>query len=347
MTYIGMYITFVYTVRYLGVMFNNIMIKGGTSMSNTLITNERYLKLKSLAEKILECNLGKKREFIEIKNNNWTFITDDNKTPYMVKFVSEEEQTRLKTEIAINEFLKEKIALPMPDIVAHGKEEGEYYLLRNIIAGKSMSEEIEESNNVEDLFYEVGEILAKIHSIEFDTKGIINSEIKIEQYNIFSQEEFNGFLDILINKGIISKEENNYLWNIDVDYYYNKKPYVLCHCDFTPGNIIVNNKKVAAIIDFEFASACPFMDDLAGFELFTYLDGYSKYIESFYKGYSNVRDIPDYYFKNLDFYKFYRLLTTLSYLVNSVDETVNIELKNRLKEELSSYLKKAKTFNRK
>lgn len=315
-------------------------------MLNTL-TNERYLKLRDLAEKILEDNSGEKRKIIEIKNNNWSFITNDNKAPYMVKFVPEEEQTRLKTEIAINEFLKEKIALPMPDIVTYGKEAGEYYLLRNIIVGKSMSEEIKESNNLEDLFFEVGEILAKIHSIEFDTKGLLNSEIKVEQYNIFSQEEFDGFLDILINKGIISKEDNNLLRNIDVDYYYNKKPYVLCHCDYAPCNIIVNNKKVAAIIDFEFASACPFMDDLAGFDLFTYLDGYSKYIESFYNGYSSNRDIPDYYFKNLDFYKFYRLLTTLSYQVNSDDEIVDNKLHNKMKEELSGYLMNVKSFKRK
>lgn len=300
--------------------------------------NSRYEKLKALAHKIIEENLGEKREIQGIENNNWVFTTTDNKKPYMVKFIPEKEETRLDVEIALYEFLGAQGDIKVPKIIKYGKESEERYLLRECIEGQTLDEELKICKEPKKLYSDAGKMLAKIHSIEFEDKGLINAKMKVDKHDLFSQKEYMGLIKTLFEKGVLKEEEFNKLEKINMKNYYDKKPNVLCHCDYGPNNIIAKDGEIVAVIDFEWACACPFMDDIVAFDLFATFDGDSQYLDHFYKGYMEVRAIPDYYFENLDFYKFYRLITMLAYQVKAHDEIFDEDYLKKMRQRLGELL---------
>lgn len=300
--------------------------------------NDKYNSLKQKAEIIIKDNTEEDRKLKGILNNNWVFITTDNKKPYMVKFIPKNEQTRLEVEVSLYDYLKSNTDIPVPEIIEYKKESDQDYVLREIVEGQSLDEFLKECKNPKKIFCEAGEILAKIHSIQFDKKGLINPDMTVFEYQIFSQEEYLSLIENLYNKQLITEYEYLKLQEINVDDYYNIKPNVLCHCDFAPGNILVRDEKIVGIIDMEWAGACPFMDDVATFDLFVGFKGFSEYIDDFYNGYNSIKTIPNYYFENIEFYKFYRLITMLSFHVDVEDEKFDMEFYNNMRKELSRLL---------
>ena len=78
---------------------------------------------------------------------------------------------------------------------------------------------------------------------------------------------------------------------------------------------------------------------MATFHLFTELHGFGNEIQSFYEGYETVKAIDETYYKGLEFYKFYRLITMLSYQVIS-DGRFEGDLQNKMLNKLEETLKK-------
>ncbi|ACL70105.1 aminoglycoside phosphotransferase [Halothermothrix orenii H 168] len=300
-------------------------------MSNAEIKDKNYKKLKRNAQNIILKYLGEKREIDGVYNNNWVFLTTDNKKPYMVKFVPQNEARRLEIENTMYKFITSKTDIPVPEVLTYGQNQHGSYLLREVIEGHSLKEYFKKTRNVENIFYEAGQILAKLHSIEFEDKGIIKPDLSVKKYDIFSKTEYLFFLEKLFVNGVISREKYSLLKKVDINYYFGGRKNVLCHCDYTPNNILVKNNQIVGIIDFEWASSAPFMDDLVSFDLFAELDGFNRQINSYYKGYKLIKEIDKFYFENINFYKFYRLITMLSYQVGVTDERYDYQFYNKMR----------------
>jgi len=308
-------------------------------MSNKKIPAKSYQNLKTRAEEILEEILAEKREIKGLQNNNWVFLTVDNKSPYLVKFVPAEEKDRLTIERKVYQFVNDRLDITVPEVLAHGESEYGDYLVREVIEGQSLKEYLTDSNKNDRVFYQAGQFLAKLHQIEFEEKGIFTPDLKVKEYDIFSKVEYNKFLKKLYKHQEISKKEYSLLKQVDVDYYFKRPPYVFCHSDYSPNNILVNDDEVVSIIDMEWACSAPCMDDLASFDLFLELEGFNYGIEEYYKGYNSIKEIDSFFLEHKDFYKFYRLITMLSYQVAAEDERFDNQFLENIKVHFRSLIK--------
>ena len=312
-------------------------------MSNMKMTENMYKKLESNASVILKNYTGEKREIRAVQNNNWVFITDDQKEPYMVKFVPEKEAERLEIEKRMYEFIKSNTNIPVPDLLKSGKINYGRYILREVVPGESLKSYLKRRKNVKNILYQAGQILAEMHCIEFENKGLFTPDFSVKKYEIFSKSEYNSFLNKLYKGKLISKREYSLLDRVDVDYYFDYQN-VLCHSDYSPNNILVKEGSIVSIIDMEWACSAPFMDDLASFDLFLELESLSDAIDSYYEGYNSVRQVDKFFFENLDFYKFYRLLTMLSYQVAAEDERFDGKFQNSMKKKFRKILSNSPNF---
>ena len=271
-------------------------------------------KLLRLATELIAQHTGQKRPVAGQPTNNWVFRTTDAEAPLLVKFIPANQKRRMETELALSKYISSQAGVPIPRILAQGTKEGQHFLLREVIPGITLRQALSENANPKPLFLQAGETLAQFHSFSFAAKGLFNPDLSIdENVDLFNQAEYEGFLTVLQAKKQLSAKEYNVLRDIRVNDYYDISENVLCHCDYSPDNILVQNCRIVGVLDFEYSCSAPFMDDLAAFDLFASLNGYGKYLDCFYEGYSKFRPISDFYFSGLNFYKFYRLISMLSY----------------------------------
>ena len=303
-----------------------------------------YQRLKTKAEEILEENLAEKRVVEGLQNNNWVFLTVDNKTPYLVKFVPEEERDRLKVEKKVYEFIDERLDIPVPEVLDYGEVEYGDFLVREVIEGQSLKDYLINGKKNNKLLYQAGQFLAKLHQIEFEEKGIFTPDLRVKEHEIFSTVEYNKFLKKLFDHGGITKKEYSLLQEVDVDYYFKRPPYVFCHSDYSPNNILVKGDKVVSIIDMEWACSAPYMDDLASFDLFLELEGFNEGVAEYYRGYNSIKEIDDFFLEHKNFYKFYRLITMLSYQVAAKDERFDNQFLENMKARLQNLLRNYPDF---
>lgn len=181
---------------------------------------EVSLGLKSQAELILNKCLKEKRKVKEILNNNYVYITDDSNKPYMVKFMSKVDKRKLEIEKTIFEFLGENAGISVPKISEFGECDYGVYMVREVIEGNSLASYQCDYKEMEKICFQAGQILAKLHSLEFKDKGIFRADLSIEKYDLFSQNEYDGFIEKLYHKKVISVKTYSSLKNVDVNYYF-------------------------------------------------------------------------------------------------------------------------------
>jgi len=192
--------------------------------------------------------------------------------------------------MAINQLLNAKIDIPLPKVVSLGVHGSHRYMLREMVVGKTLKESIEEGQSPGKLFYQAGQILAKIHTIGFETRGLLRPDMTVMDYGIFTNSEYGFILNGLLKNQALSQGDYSRLQTINIDRYYMGQN-VLCHCDYNGNNILVKDNNIVAVLDFEWAGSCPFMDDTASFDLMAQLNGYNRDIDKFYEGYDSIKEI--------------------------------------------------------
>jgi thiamine kinase-like enzyme len=206
------------------------------------------------------------------------------------------------------------------------------------VPGQTLAEGLANCPDPAQVLYQAGTHLAQLHTIRFDNKGLLQADGSVKECAVFSGREHVRFLSILEETEALKAGEAELLRAVDVDRFYSGQPNVFCHCDYTPNNIIVEGGAVVSIIDFEWASAAPCMDDLATFDLFADINRIAQYKPDFFRGYRNVRDLPEVFVKHLDFYRYYRLVTMLSYQMRADNENFDRKLLERMLGELAHVL---------
>lgn len=183
--------------------------------------------------------------------------------------------------------------LPVPQIIqAIPPEDGRHgAILMEYFPGTLLN--LAELTN--EMAYEVGSILAKIHLNRMVGYGDpiqadkLNSDPRI--YFTFKFEEAMSECKNHLPKALLEKCQHYYDTNIDL--LSNVDGPCVVHRDFRPGNIMAYNGKIQGVIDWAGARASFAEED---FCLIEHREWSSNPIikKSFFRGYENIRPIPNY-----------------------------------------------------
>ena len=214
---------------------------------------------------------------------------------------------KAKKENYIYGLLAKKI--PTPKVLWEGKN----YLLMSKIDGKELSLD-------RKLIKDAGFLLAKIHSIRFPYYGwIMGKKVrpKFRRWLDFIAYDFNQKSKILMKANIIDKEEIKKIRKViekNKEILKTKTRPCLLHKDYHSSHILVKNKKISGIIDFEWAISGHNELDIAK-SCYYMFDKKKNFEKVFIEGYESYKKID----KRFDERKsIYKLLTIFSSLAFSV-----------------------------
>lgn len=205
---------------------------------------------------------------------NHSFFIKTRKGKYVFRLYSKKRNKTKKDilfEVDVMENLK-KSGFPVPEIYKNTAGE---YVTTEIFNGKeyySILMELIKGTNLKrtdfNMLKQVGELQARMHLfISKKIKPTQKISNVLKDWSRWSKEEIKKMQPILKEY----KLEKIYLERFyetknEMDIYIPKllkTPYGECHNDFFGGNILISNKKVAGVIDFDNISTSPFVFDLA------------------------------------------------------------------------------------
>lgn len=198
-------------------------------------------------EKIISKNLKNIQKIENIKTGwtNFVFKVNSNNKTYFFRFPRNNFfSDALLKEYCIINYLKEKLSFQTPDlkIMFEGRRP---YSIHEEVKGESLT------SCFESLTYEQKEILSK------DICSLLKELSLLKAPKSF--QKVSNFLDDL---SVVSG--NNYdITNHNHLKFLEKKCLVFSHGDFNPGNLILRNGKLVAVIDFSFSGISSPLTDLS------------------------------------------------------------------------------------
>ncbi len=144
------------------------------------------------------------------------------------------------------------------------------YVIMDYIDGINLKEYVISNKKFpEEIAYNIGSKLALIHRREYKNMGLLNKDLDIEKILLpvtdLHEHYLNGIAGIHIN----SKIKYELLEFITVNSELLKKlekTFVFSHGDFSPSNILIDNKDTNVwFIDFEYSLSAPIYYDIGKF----------------------------------------------------------------------------------
>jgi len=252
-------------------------------------------------------------------------LTNDQKVILKVPYNSE----KCKREIRALKLLAGK--LPVPQILNSyiGDDDIPSAMLLSYIDGKSMAGVVSA-----DLAFQMGELLARLHSNTLKKYGSIETEGVTDEDRVYINN-----ISKVVNDNAFYCEKVMEAKKFDkcmeiFNYYFSNFPALdgpcLVHTDFRMGNILVNDSKIVGLIDFEVAHGGSADSDftLISNEVWNCYDGTK---ESFLEGYKTIRKPPDIE-KALPFYEFYTAFTRIGWCIkrNKTHEKFYLDFNNQI-----------------
>lgn len=228
------------------------------------------------------------------RTTNYVVETNNSKRKYILKIFFQQEQN-YKKEIELLNRLRNKF-IPVPKLykfARHKVIENREYAIYQYIEGKTIGHAIREGYRLEENFIrQIARSLAKIHSYKFDKIGFLDNNLNVIEempplaswYENFMGDMAKKRLGKTVADKIAIMIENNekILTKLDSDAR-------LVHGDFQGTNIIIENGKLAGILDWEFAMAGHPLGDIGQF--FRYEEYFSKnLVQIFEYEYNKVSD---------------------------------------------------------
>lgn len=214
------------------------------------------------------------------------------------RFYSTGKETALR-EHGILKFLVNQ-GVKAPTVIDSFEIEGKAVVVLEFIEGSLLENHLLKTKHPNlNLFHHIGTVLAKIHNIGFSQTGFIGPDMKIgNQYQNFSL-----FLEQFIAKTLrevsaerLDPEVRDRLLTLIADKWHlvlaTEPASHLVHCDFNPKNIMVNDNRVAAVLDWEFCLSGNGYIDMGNFFRFAY-DYPEGAQEAFITGYKSLRRINE------------------------------------------------------
>ncbi|NME83887.1 phosphotransferase [Clostridium sp. SM-530-WT-3G] len=217
-------------------------------------------------------------------------VSSKNNSKYLLKIFYEDNKSYRKD---INLFSRIKEYVPVQEIYKSGLINNKKYIIYKYIEGKTISQYVNEGNKItKEIVESVAEILGRIHTMKFRKVGNLNENLYIEN----ELEPIIKLYDKYINENVrlrLGPENINKIKHIIAKYNselslldYDSR---LIHGDFQGTNIILNNKSVVAIIDWEFCRAGSPLIDIGQF--FRYEEYFNnELINAFENKYRKVSD---------------------------------------------------------
>lgn len=195
-------------------------------------------------------------------------VNEESSKSLVVKFrdFKQLELSWFKKEPLMIEEIRDKTSLPVPNILYYDMSEEEYppFFIMDFIEKETLAEknEAESSESIEELHFEAGAYLGQLHSeTSYDNSGRIvyredNLKVKDQEWkDLFESMAFDRLEKL--NETEFSKytEDAKQYFEENLSVISDVENFVLCHDDFRPGNILVNNGKINTIIDWARAFA--------------------------------------------------------------------------------------------
>ncbi|MBW6411497.1 phosphotransferase family protein [Clostridium weizhouense] len=173
--------------------------------------------------------------------------------------------------------------------------------LYEYIEGQTLGQAIKNGYVIDEEFIkEVAKALATIHKFKFNSIGKFNDKLEVVENLPSLYTWYDNFMDInfknRLGQDVVDRikniVKNNFQVLIDLD-----KDISLVHGDFQGTNILINNNKLAGIIDWEFSMAGHALADIG--QLFRYENYFNEKLvnifEKEYNKYSDKKLIKDWY----------------------------------------------------
>lgn len=209
-------------------------------------------------------------------------LENGNKVVLKIPFTNE----KLRREIHVLELLSESSFTPNLLDVWYGDEENVGAIVMSFIEGTPMKLPIEDS-----IAYDMGKVLATLHSIEVEKFEIDNIEDdwweSVRNRLTKWINEIDGYIPAQLMMDL-----KDYCFNLLHQDYSTDGP-CLVHFDYRPGNLLVNNGVVVGVIDFESSrggSACIDFTKVAQYLWSEYPNTKQVFLE----GYESIRALPDF-----------------------------------------------------
>ena len=201
----------------------------------------------------------------------------------------------IREVIACQKF--QELDIMVPTVIYWDEE----ILIETFIEGSHLDQLDLDNNKQNEIFYELGKILRKIHSIPAQGFGKIRSMELVGEVSSLVEYYDSGFLHHLRNLEETKLYSSEDIQNISNHYETKKKlvegnKSVLLHADYADSNIIISQNQEIALIDFADLSAGNSMQD------FAYM--YEKYngTQALLDGYQDVK------LEEIEFFTFCRFL---------------------------------------
>jgi aminoglycoside phosphotransferase (APT) family kinase protein len=249
----------------------------------------------------------------------------------IVSWIDDEEKVEdFKIEADVIELINMKTDIAVPEIITENfsdKELPPYYLMEKI-DGYNPDDRFKymPENVKKNLLKEAGRILGKLHAeTEFDSVGnfyYTEKGLKLREKKVWSDTLFdsmghhltgleNTFFEPVIEEAENAFEKHKHLLD-DIEF----EP-VLVHEDFRPGNLIIKDNEIEAVIDWEralvghneydlFKAERDFID--LKFKTENIREKYRGYL---LEGYREVRELEEGWEQRREFYRFIHIIQDL------------------------------------
>ena len=202
---------------------------------------------------------------------------------------------KLKKEEVIYKLLLNKVPVPKVYGFDQSKKILPYsYIIMQHVGGYSLESRYNALPKEEKqvLLVKLGELLASIHSIKFDQFGEI-----LSNKGFRGESDYNDYLKNYVNSICQKIKESNELEDLKIDrikqYFLNNNLFdikprpSLLHGNFIPGNFIVSNSSIKAIVDWEWCRSGHNEEEIATF-LYRNLKMDKDSVKSFRQGYERI-----------------------------------------------------------
>lgn len=180
------------------------------------------------------------------------------------------DRAHCKTEKAIHQLIDKSVATPKL-IYADDSYEPWAYSIFEFVAGVHISEI--SSKHKTSLSYELGSVLASIHSFKFPRAGLFGDGLAIgHPFELGSNPYFEETYSILSNSKNVRSRLGEKLTDEALAFIQKNKDFFstvkndnicLTHADFKPVNLLYTDSKKVFVLDWEFAHAGPSIIDFS------------------------------------------------------------------------------------
>lgn len=286
----------------------------------------------------MQDKLKKYYDIFELNVKKLDTVTESNSSDVYILTLECGKKVVLKIPFNSQKLEREKKALELLNGKVSVPEVIKYYNGDDLIPGALLISYINGSplmrNVTEELAYQMGIMLAKIHNIKLKKYGEIETKGERDQPSVYLDNLKKMYNN---NKVFCEKVMDSRKLSIcdEIFHYYSSKlptsgEPCLLHCDYGMGNILVNDSEVVGVIDFEVANGGVADEDFSILESEVF-NVYPGTRESFSEGYKSIKKLPD-LDNTLPFYKFFTAFNRIGWCVkrSKTNENFYFEFNNQI-----------------